>query len=257
MSDNEAISSLSKDLFKIFDSDFQVSLGGEHKIPMSWMVRCIDKAEAEPVMEAPPQNTLIPTRRIAPTPMPPLPTRRDSEFSELSRADLLRRLGEAEQEVVRLTNANQKLLQEWQETAANLAEVKATVGYTLDDGHFTATWLGLQYQVKNWAMEHFGPSTGSFLGSIWRNLRNPSPILPEVSTYWKEYVKSNDHRPLLVQAVVWHLLQKHVFAVMNNEGSKHTYGAYWALWDQPTIAKLNDTLRVGRYNTAKLKHWKG
>ena len=188
---------------------------------------------------------------------PPEPIRRPSELDRyrkdlenMSKAELIRRVQDAERmvketevEVERMAKEREQIVALWQDASANLAEVKATVGYTLDDRHFIDSWLELSYDIKGWAMEHFSGSISSFSMKAWFQKQNPSQVLIDLTFFWREYLKSNEHRPVLVQALIWALLEKHVFAMQKSTQNKPPHGAYWAFQDQQTVAKLNEALR--------------
>jgi len=178
---------------------------------------------------------------------PPQPTRVRNE----SRADLAHLLDEAEEsareneeEIQRLKVHNAELLKEWQNTSANLAETKATISHTLEDQHFVSAWLQLRYDIKNWAVQHFGGPMPASATRLFKIL-NPPQTLIELTRHWKAYVNSDEHRPLLAQALVWNLLQTHVFAARAGVGrpGKEANGAYWAFQDQFHIAHLNENLK--------------
>jgi len=156
---------------------------------------------------------------------------------------------EAELQCLRLENAG--LREEWSNTSASLAATRATVSHVLEDKHFESAWLQLRFDIKNWAITNFSSRVPGSLKK-WFMTQSPPTSLPELSAYWRDYMKSEDHRPLLVQGFIWSFLGKHVFASQyknTHVDSKQLKpdGAYWAFGEQQYLASLNDLVKPGKY----------
>ncbi|KAF2110483.1 hypothetical protein BDV96DRAFT_651118 [Lophiotrema nucula] len=205
-------------------------------------------------------RSIVSRRPIGPTTRPPKPVRTSVPELERLLDEAERVAKDKEEEIQRLTIDNARLRNEWQNTSASLAATKATVSHILEDKHFSSAWKQLRFSIKNWAYQHFGqraPAMNSL--KKWYKTQNPPEHMVELSRYWTEYMKSDDHRPLLVQAFVWNILVKHVFA---NEPRKRLAGnqtkdpraepklskpdgAYWAFGEQQWLARLNEDLKPG------------
>ncbi|KAF1993130.1 hypothetical protein P154DRAFT_590981 [Amniculicola lignicola CBS 123094] len=179
------------------------------------------------------------------------PHRRPKQPRYDSKSDLERLLDdsdlqikEKDEEIQSLKDKNEELMKVWRDTAANLADTKVTISHTLEDGFFIGTWQQLQYDIRNWSIKHFSRApVGVF--TVWykRDLM-PSKHLSDLTPYWKSYLSDDILRPLLVQALVWSLLQKFVFAWPQpmQPGSQKPGGAYWAYEHQGSVASINANL---------------
>jgi hypothetical protein len=158
---------------------------------------------------------------------------------------------EKDEEIQLLKENNEELKKVWMDTAANLADTKATISYTLEDGIFIGEWKQLQYDIRNWSQTRFQRAPGGFTKWYKRDL-SPSKHLLDLTPHWKSYLDSDILRPLLAEALVWSLLQKLVFAWPPSRSSQMGYqkpgGAYWAYDDQSSVATLNERMKPSKYS---------
>ncbi|ORY02352.1 hypothetical protein BCR34DRAFT_605586 [Clohesyomyces aquaticus] len=202
-------------------------------------------------IDSPEQHTIV-RRSIGGPPRRPKQLRNDSK-AELGNLldEAEKSLRERDEEIQRLKEENEQLRQAWTAASGNLAATRATISHVLEDRHFISSWQQLGFDIRSWASQHFDkpPPAGSF--TRWRKTNwDPSKHIIELTPYWKPYISSDDLRPLLVQAFVWNMLQKHVFAWPSSSPRGHIAaetqkpgGAYWAFDDQHCLASLNAQLK--------------
>ncbi|KAF2500864.1 hypothetical protein BU16DRAFT_260544, partial [Lophium mytilinum] len=153
---------------------------------------------------------------------------------------------EKDEEIQRLKAQNESLRQEWRETAAHLAQTKATVTHTIEDQHFISVWQELRYRIRGWANQHFSGKLGSF--AKWKGNQFIRAELTGLSKYWKSYLKSEEHRPMLIQAYIWTILRVEIFAPTSQVPVKGqpSQGVCWAADDQKSLQELTSRLRPGK-----------
>ncbi|OCK99572.1 uncharacterized protein K441DRAFT_538409 [Cenococcum geophilum 1.58] len=176
-----------------------------------------------------------------------------------SKEELPSRLAEAEEkleqkdeEIRQLKSKNDHILKEWRETCANLAQTKATISYKIDDQHFIDTWYDLRYQIRSWAMQHF--SGRLKITTRLLNSQMPNQGLTRLTSLWKSYLKSDNHRAMLVQAFIWDVLRLDVFAPPGQSFEKGS-SVCWAVDDQRPLAHLNHKLRPAIENMRKIPQY--
>jgi hypothetical protein len=157
---------------------------------------------------------------------------------------------EVELESVLKEKAN--IQKEWKEAASELNRLRADPKYKVDDSFFVEAWKELRYDIKNWAFQHFGgdlkPPPRSLSG---KTTTTPLRQIPDVVYDYKLYLSSPQLRPLLMQAVVWHMLSHEVFMTDNTkEGmiwAGHQYGYFRGLYNLLAPGKFGFAIRIARY----------
>ncbi|KAF2814351.1 uncharacterized protein BDZ99DRAFT_567987 [Mytilinidion resinicola] len=155
---------------------------------------------------------------------------------------------EKDEEIESLKAQNESLRQEWRETSAHLAQTKATITHTIEDQHFVSVWSELRYRIRGWANQHFSGKLSSF--AKWKSNQFVSAELTGLSKYWKSYMKSEEHRPMLIQAYIWTILRVDIFAPTSQAPVKGqaSQGVCWAADDQKSLQELTSQLRPGIRN---------
>ena len=189
------------------------------------------------------QNYTAAATTIVRRPMASPPKQRYSREELISRlAEAEDKLREKDDEIRRLKSKNDSILKEWRDTCANLAQTKATVSHKIEDQHFIDTWYELRYQIRSWATQHF--SHRLKITTRWLNSQMPKQGLTRLTRHWKSYLKSDNHRAMLVQAFVWDVLRLDVFAPPGQSLQKG-HSVCWAANEQHPLAHLNHKLGPG------------
>lgn len=199
------------------------------------------------------QNYTAATTTIVRRPMAS-PLKRGYSKEELAShlAEAEEKLREKDDEIHRLRSKNDRILKEWRETCANLAQTKATVSHKIEDQHFIDTWYELRYQIRSWATQHF--SHRLKITTRWLNSQMPKQELTRLTRHWKSYLKSDNHRAMLVQAFIWDVLRLDIFAPLGQSLQKG-HSVCWAANDQHPLAHLNHKLGPAIENMKKIPQY--
>ena len=87
------------------------------------------------------------------------------------------------------------------------------------DEVFISSWGKLRYDIKNWAATYF-VGKSRINRRDWRG-RSSKPDFSRLSRDYKDYMRSENYRYILIQAFMWQQLIENVFNDSNN-------GLYWA-----------------------------
>ncbi|KAF2245952.1 hypothetical protein BU26DRAFT_577460 [Trematosphaeria pertusa] len=132
-----------------------------------------------------------------------------------------------------------------------LRQLRSDLKSNLDDKYFIEQWNDLHSKIQNLTNQYFvgrlSRSTGSVLtrakGSRVDKLDiQPSKRLMFLTREHAQYIGSETHRPLIIQAFIWWILNNKVF----DHANRCSEGLYWAGDMRQTLASLKAELRPVR-----------
>jgi hypothetical protein len=164
----------------------------------------------------------------------PSTTREDSLFQNVQKKqkDIL----QLEAELDKVLAETAEIKKEWKDATNELNKLRAERNYKVDDNYFIAAWKELRYEIKNWAFQHFG---GELRSTVLKLTPTSNQILDVVYNY-KLYLGSPQLRPMLMQAVVWHMLSHQVFMGPNTKE-----GVVWAGYQYWNFRGIYNLLEAG------------
>jgi hypothetical protein len=129
-------------------------------------------------------------------------------------------LRQAKLDIEKLTREKAAIRKQLNEAADANISLEEKKNYNRDEKFFIGEWNTLDYNIRNWASQHFGKNHSKLQPLFGGALKDDLRVL---TAYPKNYMDSNDHRPLLIQAFVWNFLVENVFG-----GPTAHSGTCWA-----------------------------
>ena len=122
--------------------------------------------------------------------------------------------------------------QELERTKYELGLERSKRANYLDDKYFSSAVLSLRSKIRQWATAHFENQAGYVT-------RRAANHFKHLTSNFTAYLQSKEHRPWLIQARLWDLLQLRIF----DQSSPKRHGYIWT--GRAKSQQLDTTLREG------------
>jgi hypothetical protein len=133
----------------------------------------------------------------------------------------------------KLEEEKQEILEKWGEAADEMHKMKTERNYNQDDRYFKGAWGTLRYNIKNCTEQFFDKKSKI-------SLFKAKDEFKRLSGDYDKYLMSDEHRPLLMQALVWHYLCDEIFGF-----GKPVSVNKWAGSGGTSFQSLSQNLRPG------------